>query len=378
MFVNKDLLKKATGNDRMPRTFDEWIEDCRQLQEYGKTTSQPIISIGVRGLDKATLDTLFKQYFSQLNGNLCDEPSLFGSSKPGTPELLSWIAQGKIDRKRMFEAVDLTCELGRYFCEGFSSIDLEQTKFLFFSGNVGFFPEGTWNAWSMVNNSPFEVGVINIPVIGPGNRYFSDFTGRTSELGVDIGGRFGITKASKNPDLALDFLRFLKSYRINQLTMMDYCKWPPAVIKAEYKGLLEKFKPEEGDARLPLNPPFFIDKKSETKMLESLERIIVNHYPEPGKYFWSQFIDNMPYMISEASEAENSSERQFFELSAQCDGATVGLLDQAIDKESCRIRERGLQMDLENLVDRIRQRYLLKRGLDAMKELSARPEKQVK
>ncbi len=369
MYVNKDLLKEATGSDRMPKTFDEWMADCKKLREYGKKTGRPIIPIGVRGFDKGTLGNLLNDYFSQLNGDLNDDGSEFCASSISAYEIYDMMAHKKIDRERLTQVVDLVKELGRNFCEGFTATDLEQTKFLFFTGNVGFFPEGTWNAWSMVNNSPFEVEVINIPVIGPNNRYYKNFTGQTSEMGVGVGGKFGIPRASKHFDLALDFLRFLTSYKMNQLTMMDYCKWPPAVIKAEYEGLLKKFKPIEGDARRPVSFPFFLDKKSRTKMLETIEKIIVEDIDKPMEYFWKTFCEDIPFIIEEAQEAENSTERQFFDIEGQRTCIALGFLNSSLNNEDRKKLQTRYSMCLENLTARERQFELIKQGIVALKQL---------
>ncbi len=369
IYVNKKLLKEATGSDKMPKTFDEWMEDCRKLREYGEKAGKPIIPIGVRGFDKATLNNLFRQYFSQLNGNLNDDSTKFCTAGVATYELLDLMSKKKLDIQRLLAAVDLIRDVGRNFSKGFTATDLEQTKFLFFTGNVGFFPEGTWNAWSMVKNSPFEVEVINIPVIGPNNRYYKNFTGQISEMGVGVGGKFGITKASKHFDLALDFLHFLTSYKINQLTMMDYCKWPPAVIKAEYKGLLKKFKPIKGDAMRPVNPPFSLGKKSRTKMLEILERIIINNIDNPTKYFWKEFVGNLPFMIEEVKQSLDGGERQFFNIEGQRSCVTAGLLKNKLSSRKRKSLNNRYSMGLENLVDCIRKQYSAKVGLVALEKL---------
>lgn len=369
IYVNKKLLKKATGSDKMPRTFDEWMEDCHKLREYGKKIGRPIIPIGVRGFDKATLNNLFSQYFSQLNGNLNDNSTTFCTEKVTTYELLELMSKKKLNRDCLLGAVDLIQDIGKNFTEGFTATDLEQTKFLFFTGNVGFFPEGTWNAWSMVKNSPFEVEVIEIPVIGPNNRYYKDFTGQISEMGVGVGGKFGITKASKHFDLALDFLYFLTSYKINQLTMMDYCKWPPAVIKAEYKGLLKKFKPIEGDAMQSVNSPFYLGRKSRTKMLETLEQIIVNNLANPKKFFEDKFFDNLPFMIQEVKQSLDSNERQFFNIEGQRSCVTAGLLENKLSPRKRKSLNNRYSMGFENLVERINKQYSAKIGLVALEKL---------
>ena len=369
VYVNKGLVAKATGSDKLPKTFEELMDCCRQLQDYGKKIGKPIIPIGVRGLDKSTINNLSQQIFSQLNGNLNDHLPMFGAATVSNYELFTKLADGKLDRDRLLQTVDLTQEAGKYFSEGFTTTDLEQTKFLFFTGNVAFFPEGTWDAWSLVKNSPFEVEVITLPMIGPNNRYYTNFTGQTSELGVGVGGRFGIPKACKNPDLAIDFLQFFTSYKINQMTMMDYCKWPPAVLKAKYKGLLEKFRPIEGDSRLGVTRPFCLDKKSTTKMLETLERIIVNKVYDPKEYFWRQFIEYMPVMIEEAREAIAAGERQLFDIEGQRSCAATGLLDNSISRKQRQSLELRQLMGLENVVDRDRQDFLVKSGLVSLRKL---------
>ena len=378
VYVNKKLLKEATGSDKMPATFDEWMEDCRKLREYGKKIGKPIIPIGVRGFDKATLNVLFRQYFSQLNGNLNDTISEFCLPKASLYELLAELSAKKLNKNRLLATVDLIKNLGQNFSEGFTATDLEQTKFLFFTGNVGFFPEGTYNAWSMVKNSPFEVEVINIPVIGPNNQYYRNFTGQTSEMGVGVGGRFGIAKASRHFELALDFLHFLTSYKINQMTMMDYCKWPPAVIKAKYEGLLKKFKPLEGDAMCQVNPPFSLGRKSRTKMLSVLERIILENTKNPQGFFWDEFINNLPYMIEEAKESLSSDERSFFDLEGQCSCIGVGLAEPDISAKERQSLENRYSMNMENFVARLRQQYLTKSGLDAMTKLEKNSVEEVK
>jgi hypothetical protein len=281
----------------------------------------------------------------------------------------------ELDVDRLLETVALTREIGQYFCEGFSAMDLEQTKFLFFAGNVGFFPEGTWNAWSLVKNTPFDVGVVSIPLIGPRNRFYKNFTGQISETGIGIGSRYGIAKASRNFDLALDFLRYLTSYKINQILMVDYCKWPPAIIKAKYTGLLEKFKPVQGDGRLSVDTPFELGmgSKSRLKNLEVMEEIIKNKIPNPQKYFWKHFIKNLVYIKEEMLDAEAGSKRQLFEIAARSSAIAVKLTDPLNTEKQRRNLVMKELMVMNTLVDNNRQRYQIKEGLKALEKLQKDP-----
>ena len=358
VYVNKKLLKAATGSDRMPKTFDEWMEDCRKMREYGKAIGVPIVPIGITGMEKGMLASLFTQYFSQLNGHLNDIGSVFCNQSADSA--FSLMADGKLNWKRLLEAVELIKEAGQNFTDGFVTADAQQMKFLFFAGKVGFYIQGTWDAWSIIKNSPFDVEVIDLPVIGAENRYYRDFTGQICELGANVGGQFGIPKTGKNFDISLDFLRYMTSWKVNQKMMMDYCKWPPAVIKAKYEGLMKKFRPIVGDARKQVHPPFCAATKSRAKMVEALERIIIEQHPEPMKYFLEQFkTELIPIMQEEFASAMADTERRYFDIERQRNCAAVGILAPGLNSKHRKTLEFRETMGLENLIERFQKQYLL-------------------
>lgn len=323
VYVNMDILEKATGSRKLPETLSEWLDDCEKLKEYGKKIGKPIIPIGVRGCDKGTLNYLFECYFTQMNSNFHDDISaacypLIWAVQGG--EILDAVASKKVPMDKLLAAVDITKEIGKYFCEGFMSTDLEQTKFLFFAGKVGFFPEGSWNAYSIVKNTPFEVAIMEIPVIGKDSKYSKYFIGRPTEQGLNVGGQFGIPKTSKNFDLAMEFLQFTTSWKINQMINVDYCKWLPAVKKAEYKGILKYCEPQIGSGRKRVIPPFSaIDSVLGThrKYLETLETIIMEDKENPQAFFWKKFIERAPLQIEECHEAVLSFQRGFLSIERQ-------------------------------------------------------------
>ncbi|MBN2641598.1 MAG: extracellular solute-binding protein [Victivallales bacterium] len=368
VYVNKDLLKKATGSDKMPQTFDEWMDTCRKMREYGEKEQTPIIPIGMTGVGKGMLLGLFIQYFSQLNGHINDFGSVFRNWDADS--IFSLMADGKLDWRRLLAAVELIKEAGQNFGDGFITADQEQVKFLFFAGKVGFYFQGTWDAWSMIKNSPFEVEVITIPIIGSTNRYSCHFTGEISEQGVGVGGQFGIPKAGKNFDLSLDFLRYMTSYNVNQKMMMEHCKWPPAVIKAKYEGIMKKFEPIAGDARKTIYPPFFVTARSQTKMAEILEYIIVKQLPDSQDYFLRQFkTELIPMMLNELEDAKDDAERRYFDIEAQRNCSAIGLMAPEISKKQRNSLELRELMSFENLIIRFRGDYLLDEKLIALDKL---------
>lgn len=343
LFVNVDLLEKATGSRQLPRDLSEWLDDCAKLKEYGREIGAPIIPIGVRGFDKDTLRWLFQYYFSQMTGNLNDDASTFGGNASVADVLESMMEDPRV-RERICAVVDVVKELGMNFGEGFTAMDVEQTKFLFYSGLTGFFPEGTWNAWSMVNNSPFEVGIIPFPLLEHKHRHSKHFTGRITESSRSVGGKMGITKTTKHFDLVLEFLQFYTSYEINQLTMMEYPRWPPAVRKARYKGILKSFQLEIRDGNQHVNVPFGVGARnlpSHRKHLACLEEIITKDIANPGEYYLDAFKANKSIVLEEGAEYVKTYYRSQLDNEMRRSQINIGLLrSDATPREVERLRTR--------------------------------------
>jgi len=326
LHVNVDLVEKATGTRALPTDLTEWMETCRKIEEYAERIGEPISPIGVRGFDRGTLNMLFRTYYSQLNGHLNDDLSRFCDGEAAPVDILRGLKDGTVDRERLSAVSGIVQEIGQHFVKGFTAVDLEQSKYLFYTGKVAFFPEGSWNSYSLVKNCPFEVAIIRIPPVGHKHRYSKYFTGKITESGVRIWGAFGIPKACRNFDLALELLQFMTSYEINQMTM-DYCKWPPAVKKAKFEGILKAFQPDlEGN--LNVAHPFYVGWRSTShrKISEALEEIIMERAADPGRRLLEKFAEQKDVIVEELEEAVVSYQRTGLELEAQRSQMAMGLL----------------------------------------------------
>lgn len=345
LFVNLDLLEKATGSRKMPEDISEWLACCQKLKEYGEKIGKPIIPIGVRGFDRETLEFLFNYYYYQTIGNLIDNNSRFCDGNVLPEDILEGMKDKTIDKDRILAVVEVVREIGQYLSKGFPSCDLEQTKFLFCSGLVGFFPEGTWNAYSLVRNSPFEVGIIPVPVIGYKHRLSKYFTGRVTESGARVLGLMGIPKTTKHFDLALELLQFMSSYEINQMTM-NSCKWAPGVKEAKFEGILKYFKPVTGDAFIDYNNifPFYYEwhSNSHMKLLQALENTIIENPKNPEDYFMKELKGSKSVLIIDLEEGITAFYRSNMDGEMQRSQISIGLLRKNIsDKQAERLRLRS-------------------------------------
>ncbi|MFH1613560.1 MAG: extracellular solute-binding protein [Planctomycetota bacterium] len=370
LFANLDLIEEATGSRKMPQDLPEWLDICKKVKEYGKKTGQRIIPIGVRGFDKSTIDHFFEYYFGQVTGNLNDNDARFCEGRAEVDEILKKINDNPAVAEQLLVPVCIVKELGQYFCDGFSSMDLEQNKYLFYSGNTAFFAEGTWNAYSLVKNCPFEVGIGRIPPIGHKSKYSKYFTGKVSESGVGVGGFFGIPKATKHFDLALELLQFMTSYEMNQLTMGS-CKWPPAVKKAKFEGILKSFEPEiEGNLRM-LDLPFRTKLRysSDIKMCEALEEVIISDVDNPGEYFMKRFREYKDLLIKECNEDEQFHYRSNIDRELQRSQIAVALLRENLSEKQIKTLHKRIRVIAESYQDAIKTYVIYHNYLSQIKNM---------
>ena len=339
LHVNLDLLENATGSRQMPRDLEEWLDQCQKVKEYAEKVQKPISAIGVRGTDRGTLARLYNQYYSETNGNLIDNMSRYCDGAVQTADILNGLETGMVDPARQTAAACITTDLGKYFIEGFPSVDLEQAKYLFTRGLVAFFPEGTWETMSL-KNSPFDVGVVRVPPIGTRSEYSKYFTGKTTESGIQTAVAFGIPKRSKNFDLALEFMQYLSSFDIDQM-VMNKCQWGPGVKFATYKE--KALAPDLGGNPPIANYPYCIgyNTGSYRQMLESLENLARNQPADPGKIFMQDFKNRKVVVMKDQRDTIVESDRSNGDREMQRSQLSVGMLrSDATSEEKGRLELR--------------------------------------
>ncbi|MFH0911978.1 MAG: extracellular solute-binding protein [Planctomycetota bacterium] len=348
LHVNADLVEKATGSRKMPEDFPEWMEICQKIREYGERIGEPLVPIGVDGIGRGTLNFLFYEYFSQLNGNLQDEESRYCDSLVRLVDMIKRLKKGGRDADRLLAVMDLIREMGQYFMKGFVAVDAQQTTYLFHQGKVAFLPGHSAGSYTLVQNSNFPVEIIPIPPIGYRHKYSEYFTGRTTESGVKVEGPFGIPKASRHFDLALELLQFMTSWKINQMTM-DRCKWAPAVKEAEYSEFMKPFQPYLGGNLRIWDPfRFFWTRRAHRKKNEVMEEIIQKNIPNPQEFFLQEFHEYRHYIVEEIDEQLQGYDRANLMRERRRSQLMVGLGQTDLapqDRERVNLRKELVQED---------------------------------
>jgi len=244
VYANKDILKKAANCTEPPRNLGEFLDVCQKIQDYAKANRLKLVPIAgsdyTAGIFEGTYQSagmypLIAKMDIDLDGGISDGERLLAEMG------------GKVDIETdpCWEATHkLQYELSRYYNPGFMSAKRDQAVFLFAQGNAAMIATGTWDAgsiWQQVEGD-FEIMIFNFPVPTPGQKYYDIIKYRLSEAGYATQGLFGLSKFSRHPEIAIDFMQFLTSRKINEEVNAKW-RWFPAIRGAKTDELLKNFEP---------------------------------------------------------------------------------------------------------------------------------------
>lgn len=240
-FYNKTLFKTVFGSDAPPRSLGELFAMGDKLRAYAKeqgTTIDPIAgSRYSRGLFLGKYMTPFAASFQK---------ALDWDGNGEMPPIETWagfqhgaLSFDKPQIRNYYENMRKLCSL---FNPNFAAMDRDQAMTAFAQGQAAMIASGSWDAGSIFTLAKkFDVGVCNFPLPDP-ELVGDPIVYPDNEASTAGGGSFGLTKGSKHPDIALDFLRFLSSHKWDQkLNRLN--GWLPVAIGATPDQRMMPFMP---------------------------------------------------------------------------------------------------------------------------------------
>lgn len=243
IFYNKDLLKRLTGLDEAPREYRAFLAACEKIASQKDEKGNNYIPIAGSAY-----------HFGMWEGMMFD-PLTFGAVRKadfnrdafvGNDELYTAIKTGRLSFKfKPFEAkFRMIREVTSYFQTGYTGLTRDEAVFLFAQQKAVFMTTGTWDARSLQKQAEgrFEVGVMDFPMPTKEDPYYGDVIEGPNYERPGGGFSFGITRTSRNPELALDFLLFLASQKQNE-DLNRIIGWIPCILNTEMDPLLEAFAP---------------------------------------------------------------------------------------------------------------------------------------
>ncbi|HBA83027.1 MAG TPA: hypothetical protein DCZ95_02930 [Verrucomicrobia bacterium] len=291
IFYNKDLLKKLTGLDEAPRNYRDFLAACQKIESQTNEFGNFFVPIAAS-----------QYHVAMWEGNMFD-PLTYGAIRRadfnrdgnvGNDELFVAFKTGRIDFdfppyaakfKMMREVTD-------HFQTGYTGLTRDEAVFLFAQQKAVFMTTGTWDARSLQQQAQgqFEVGVMDFPLPTKDDPFYGPVVEGPLFETPGTGFRFGITRTSRHPEVALDFMLFMASQKQNE-ELNRIIGWIPCIIDTQMDPFLEAFDPHLEGVYGAMN--FILGGETTTKWEQMLSLYRVNQisYSDMVAQFSSFYLD---------------------------------------------------------------------------------------
>jgi len=237
-------------SDEIPQTLGQLMFYCYAVEAYAaELGSDTLVPIAGSSYQANLVSRIYKQiFFSHFW-----EDIKFGYGNYTHPiEVIGGYTRGvwDMDSPPVRAYFELSRELANFYPTGFLGLDREQALRRFVLGDAAIFCSGGWDAGSILlgveaRDNPddrFDVKFAPGPLPAEDERWHAYLPNRITEAGVNVSVPLAINKQTPNFDLALDFLRFASSHRMNEKFAHE-AVWLPVVVGTEPPEELEPFIP---------------------------------------------------------------------------------------------------------------------------------------
>jgi len=243
IFYNKDLLKKLTGSEKPPVDYREFLAVCNMIKSKKDEDGKPYIPIAGSKyhmwmwegpmFEPVTYSVRDVADFNR--DGFVDNAEQFAAFRA---ERLSFMHPAVRARYKMLR------EVTDNFQRGFTGLTRDEAVFLFAQQRAVFMPSGTWDARSLLEQAAgtFEVAVMDYPMPAPDDPEYGDVIKGPNYERIGGGFPFAITRTSKHPDVALDFLMFMAAQKRNE-ELNEIIGWIPSVRGTQIPTFLKGFEP---------------------------------------------------------------------------------------------------------------------------------------
>jgi len=245
LLYNKALLEEIAGVREIDSlNLEEFLAIAEEVREFAQKEGRwiaPVSGMGTRTV--ALFSRLFGSQTQRLAQNLRLRPDF---NPANSLEVLAGALEGKWDLQH--PAIEggfyLLEQFGKQHNLGFLGMSQDDAAHLFLQKKALFSPGAIFNTSYIRELADFEVGVLpSLPFISPNHpRYGENTFGPNAEGVSETALPMGITRASENFDLALDFLRFATT-RASSERFGFISGNLPTVVGADIDPKYEAFKP---------------------------------------------------------------------------------------------------------------------------------------
>ncbi len=254
LFYNKPLLKKLTGLDAAPTDYRTFLQVCEKIRAQRQPNGQPYIAIAGSRFHYARWDESLIKPLTYLAAREIDFNRDGRFSKE---EMLLGFASKKIDFSNpAYEAsFRMVREITEQFQSGWSGLTRDEALFNFAQEKAVFLATGTYEAEGIREQAAgkFKLGLMDFPLPSPSDPYYGRIVQGPRYENPEGSMPMAVTRTSKHPEVAIDFLLFLVGREQNE-KFNERLKWIPIVVGAEMDPYIKPFEPTLEGVFLAFDP----------------------------------------------------------------------------------------------------------------------------
>ncbi len=241
VFYNRSLWREIFGTESPPADYEAFRAACVAIEAWGAARGQPLVPLAGSVYNAPFLiDFLFGTQTQRRQFEVAWSAHLRADLSPSVALL-----QGRwgFADPALQSAFHIVRDIGRHIQPGFLQLQRDDANFAFLQGRTVMLASGAHEAASLRAQAEFPLGVFALPVPGTAHpAYGAQMLGPVTEANIRPAGAFGLTRASRNPAQAVDFLRYLTS-QAAAARFAALSGWLTAVADAPIPAALEPFRP---------------------------------------------------------------------------------------------------------------------------------------
>lgn len=240
-------LQAWLSSDDTPRTLGQLVLICDGSAAWAEETGRHKFSpIAGSSYMQWSFARRYIVPFTSNYGPLIDQN---GDGSLATAEVAAAVDAGvfSLRDERLQAFHELVRKITEYFPPGFLALDRERANNRFVSGHAMVIASGGWDANSLLIGAanpsgiePFEIVIADFPLPGSAEKWGELVTGKASEAGREAGSPFQVYQRSKHKGAAVDLLRFLTSFTVNERFNRE-ANWLPVIRGTEPEAAIAAF-----------------------------------------------------------------------------------------------------------------------------------------
>lgn len=217
LFYNKRLLREVTGSDQPPADYAALRALEGQVERYNKARGQRLVPISSCG---PYAQYLFDRLLPSQTQKLAAELSPSRNFQTPLADLARLALEGRLSFRQTPElnaSLHLLRDVSALMTTGYESRQRDDALFDFLQEKAVMICAGSWDYAVFERDGDFAVGIMRVVLPAPDDPEYGRFVlGLFSEANGTPEATLGVVRSSRNPEVALDFLRFLTSRGVAQ------------------------------------------------------------------------------------------------------------------------------------------------------------------